>query len=418
LYNQKGAVGGAFRAIPYEIPPLEKLGLPRSVMEMASLAARPRARDRSDRQRQVDHPRRHHRQDQFQRPEHIITVEDPIEFVHNHKRAMINQREVFADTHGFAAALKHVLRQDPDIVLIGEMRDLETIEAALVVAETGHLVFSTLHTNCAVQTINRVIDVFPPHQQEQVRAQLSLVLQGVVSQQLLPRADGRGRCLAAEIMIPNAAIRKPHPRGEGAPDLLADAGRPDEVRHADHEPGARRLHQRRLVTTRRRSATRPSLEELKTMLGQQAGIVEARSARWRGTERGRSLQRQGGETHASLQMGRGRAERRDHARRDGGDDAASGHHPSPHPAHQSLAGEDQGEGQGFDREINLPVLRRAGEAARHRDLHPPVRDDDRRGLPLVQCLESCRSSPTARSLCKTIKEVKEEVEPARRSPPR
>ena len=141
------------------------------------------------------------------RPEHIITIEDPIEFVHGHKRALVNQREVFADTLGFAPALKHVLRQDPDIVLIGEMRDLETIEAALVVAETGHLVFSTLHTNSAVQTINRVIDVFPPHQQEQVRAQLSLVLQGVISQQLLPRTDGRGRCLAAEIMIPNAAIR-------------------------------------------------------------------------------------------------------------------------------------------------------------------------------------------------------------------
>jgi twitching motility protein PilT len=119
----------------------------------------------------------------------------------------VNQREVFADTQGFAQALKHVLRQDPDIVLIGEMRDLETIEAALVVAETGHLVFSTLHTNCAVQTINRVIDVFPPHQQAQVRAQLSLVLQGVISQQLVPRRDGRGRCLAAEVMLPNPAIR-------------------------------------------------------------------------------------------------------------------------------------------------------------------------------------------------------------------
>src|SRR5262249_45148944 len=138
---------------------------------------------------------------------HIVSVEDPIEFVHEHKSCLVNQREVFADTHGFSQALKHVLRQDPDIVLIGEMRDLETIEAALVVAETGHLVFSTLHTNCAVQTINRVIDVFPPHQQAQVRAQLSLVLQGVVSQQLIPRRDGRGRCLAAEVMLPNPAIR-------------------------------------------------------------------------------------------------------------------------------------------------------------------------------------------------------------------
>jgi twitching motility protein PilT len=142
-----------------------------------------------------------------ERHEHIVTVEDPIEFVHEHKSCLINQREVFSDTHSFAQSLKHVLRQDPDIVMIGEMRDLETIEAALVVAETGHLVFSTLHTNSAVQTINRIIDVFPPHQQSQVRAQLSLVLQGVISQQLIPRRDGRGRVLAAEVMIPNAAIR-------------------------------------------------------------------------------------------------------------------------------------------------------------------------------------------------------------------
>ncbi len=186
---------------------LDKLGLPNVVVEMASLprglvlVTGPTGSGKTTTLAAII--------DRINnsRPEHIITIEDPIEFVHGHKRALVNQREVFADTLGFAPALKHILRQDPDIVLIGEMRDLETIEAALVVAETGHLVFSTLHTNSAVQTINRVIDVFPPHQQEQVRAQLSLVLQGVVSQQLLPRIDGRGRCLAAEIMIPNAAIR-------------------------------------------------------------------------------------------------------------------------------------------------------------------------------------------------------------------
>src|SRR5262249_49535856 len=142
-----------------------------------------------------------------ERHEHIVTVEDPIEFVHEHKSCLVNQREVFADTSSFAQSLKHVLRQDPDIVLIGEMRDLETIEAALVVAETGHLVFSTLHTTSAVQTINRIIDVSPPHQQAQVRAQLSLVLQAAISQQLIPRRDGKGRVLACEVMIPNAAIR-------------------------------------------------------------------------------------------------------------------------------------------------------------------------------------------------------------------
>jgi twitching motility protein PilT len=142
-----------------------------------------------------------------ERHEHIVTIEDPIEFVHEHRKCLVNQREVFADTHEFSEALRHVLRQDPDVVLIGEMRDLETVASALTVAETGHLVLSSLHTNSAVQTINRIIDIFHSSQQPQVRAQLSLVLQGVVSQQLIPRIDGRGRVLAVEVMIPNPAIR-------------------------------------------------------------------------------------------------------------------------------------------------------------------------------------------------------------------
>ena len=207
LYLQKGAVGGAYRMIPHETPRLQTLGLPPSVPELTTLprglvlVTGPTGSGKSTTlAAMIDKVNR-------ERHEHIVTVEDPIEFVHEHKGCLVNQREVFADTHSFGQSLKHVLRQDPDIVLIGEMRDLETIEAALVVAETGHLVFSTLHTNSAVQTINRVIDVFPPHQQAQVRAQLSLVLQGVISQQLIPRKDGRGRALACEVMIPNAAIR-------------------------------------------------------------------------------------------------------------------------------------------------------------------------------------------------------------------
>jgi twitching motility protein PilT len=138
---------------------------------------------------------------------HIITVEDPIEYLHGHKLSIVNQREVGTDTEGFKHALKYVLRQDPDVVLVGEMRDLETIEAALTISETGHLVFATLHTNSAVSTINRIIDVFPPHQQDQIRSKLSFVLQGIITQQLIPKAGGSGRALALEVLCPNAAVR-------------------------------------------------------------------------------------------------------------------------------------------------------------------------------------------------------------------
>ena len=141
------------------------------------------------------------------RDEHIMTIEDPIEFLHRHKKCMVNQREVGADTKSFSRALKSVLRQDPDIILVGEMRDTETMGTALTAAETGHLVFATLHTQDAPQTIDRIIDVFPPHQQEQIRVQLSTTLMGVCTQQLLPTRDGRGRCVACEILIPTPAVR-------------------------------------------------------------------------------------------------------------------------------------------------------------------------------------------------------------------
>ena len=207
LFVQKGAVGGAFRLIPYEVRSLADLGLPPVVAELTKLprglvlVTGPTGSGKSTTlASMLDKINR-------ERREHIVTVEDPIEFVHEHRKCLVNQREVYADTRAFAEALRHVLRQDPDVVLIGEMRDLETVASALTVAETGHLVLSSLHTNSAVQTINRIIDIFPSNQQPQVRAQLSLVLQGVVSQQLLPRLDGRGRVLAVEVMIPNAAIR-------------------------------------------------------------------------------------------------------------------------------------------------------------------------------------------------------------------
>src|SRR5438045_3232156 len=207
VFNQRGAVCAVFRAIPYEIKSFDDLGLPPIVKELCNkprgliLVTGPTGSGKSTTlAAMIDKVNR-------ERHEHILTIEDPIEFLHNHKNCLVNQREVGSDTKGFADALRTALRQDPDVVLIGEMRDLETIESALRIAETGHLTFATLHTNTAASTINRIIDVFPSTQQAQIRAQLSLVLEGILCQSLLPRADGRGRVAALEILVPNPAIR-------------------------------------------------------------------------------------------------------------------------------------------------------------------------------------------------------------------
>jgi len=207
MYRQRDSVGAAFRVIPYEIKPLEALGIPPVVQTFAQLprglvlVTGPTGSGKSTTLASlVDLANR-------SRSAHIMTVEDPIEFLHRHKKALVNQREVGADTHSFQRALRHVLRQDPDIILIGEMRDLETIQVALTAAETGHLVFATLHTQDAAQTIDRVIDVFPAEQQGQIRTQLATAIQGVLCQTLLKRADGPGRAVAVEIMVATPAIR-------------------------------------------------------------------------------------------------------------------------------------------------------------------------------------------------------------------
>ena len=207
VFQQRDAMGAVMRVIPFEILPLEDLGIPEQVANFAYmprgfvLVTGPTGSGKSTTLASlIDLANRN-------RAAHIMTVEDPIEFLHQHKRCVINQREVGTDTHGFAPALKHVLRQDPDIILVGEMRDLETIQIALTAAETGHLVFGTLHTQDAPQSIDRIIDVFPPHQQEQIRVMLAGALKGVVCQTLVKTADGRGRTAACEVMVTNSGIK-------------------------------------------------------------------------------------------------------------------------------------------------------------------------------------------------------------------
>ncbi len=207
LFQQRNAYGAVFRAIPHRIAELHELDMPQQIARFATLprglvlVTGPTGSGKTTTLASLlDLANR-------TRTDHIVTIEDPIEFLHQHKRCLVNQREVGVDTEGFATALKHVLRQDPDIILVGELRDLETVSTAITAAETGHLVLATLHTQSAAQTIDRVIDIFPSHQQQEIRAQLSTALQGVVTQALVPRQDGTGRTVVCEIMIATSAIR-------------------------------------------------------------------------------------------------------------------------------------------------------------------------------------------------------------------
>jgi len=271
IFMQRGAVSGAFRSIPFKILSFEELGLPAVVSTLAKrprglvLVTGPTGSGKSTTLASIiDKINGETRQ-------HIMTIEDPIEYLHPHKKSVINQREVGADTNAFKVALKYVLRQDPDVVLVGEMRDLETIEAALTIAETGHLVFATLHTNSALQSINRIIDVFPPHQQAQVRAQLSFVLEGIISQLLLPRAGAPGRVLAQEILIPNAAIRNLI-REDKVHQIYS------QMQMGQGEHGMQTMNQslfslyaRRLISMEEALGRSNDADELKMMIEQRAG---------------------------------------------------------------------------------------------------------------------------------------------------
>jgi twitching motility protein PilT len=273
VFTQRGSVAAVYRVIPEVIKGFGELGLPPVI---ATLAERPRglvlvtgptgSGKSTTLAAMID-------KINAERHDHILTIEDPIEFVHPHKSCIVNQREVHSDTHGFGAALRAALREDPDIVLIGELRDLETIESALRIAETGHLTFATLHTNSAAQTINRIIDVFPAHQQGQIRTQLSLVLEGIVCQALVPRADGQGRVVALEILVPTPAIR----------NLVRD----DKVHqiYSSMQTGQEKygmqtmnqclatLYQKRLITLEAAMEKSSLKDELEQMIARGAGVV-------------------------------------------------------------------------------------------------------------------------------------------------
>ncbi len=267
IYMQRGAVAGAFRAIPYKIMNLDDLGLPPAINELTKkprgliLVTGPTGSGKSTTLASM--------LDKIntERREHIVTIEDPIEYLHPHKGCLVNQREVGADTENFATALKYILRQDPDVVLVGELRDLETIEAALTVSETGHLAFATLHTNSAVQTINRILDVFPPYQQGQVRAQLSFVLEGVLCQTLIPRANGPGRAMAVELMVPNPAIRNLI-REDKIHQIYSQmqVGQ-DKFGMQTLNQSLANLYQRKMINLEDAQARSPDQEELRSLIG-------------------------------------------------------------------------------------------------------------------------------------------------------
>jgi twitching motility protein PilT len=273
VFVQRGNVAGVFRAIPFKIKTFEELGLPKVISQLAQkprgliLVTGPTGSGKSTTlATMID-------KINTERNEHIVTIEDPIEYLHHHKGCVVNQREVGADTNSFKNALKYILRQDPDVVLIGEMRDLETIEAALTVAETGHLAFATLHTNSCVQTINRVVDVFPPYQQAQVRAQLSFVLEGVLCQSLLGRANGPGRVMALEVMVPNAAIRNLIREDKIHQIYSAMQVGQEKFGMQTMNQSLASLYQRRLITMEDAIARSSDPEELRSIITAGAGTV-------------------------------------------------------------------------------------------------------------------------------------------------
>ena len=273
VFSQRGAVGAVYRLIPEKIRTFGELGLP---AVLATLAERPRglvlvtgptgSGKSTTLAAMID-------KINSERHDHILTIEDPIEYIHQHKNCLVNQREVHSDTGSFTNALRAALREDPDIVLIGEMRDLETVESALRIAETGHLTFATLHTNSAAQTINRIIDIFPANQQAQIRTQLSLVLEGIVCQSLHPRADGKGRVVSLEILVPTPAIRNLI-RDDKVHQIYGamQAGQ-EKLGMQTANQSLASLYQKRLIALETALASSSNKDELQEMINRGVGVV-------------------------------------------------------------------------------------------------------------------------------------------------
>ena len=273
MFNQKGAVGAVYRQIPEKIQSFEDLGLPSVLAKMADrprglvLVTGPTGSGKSTTlAAMID-------KINTERHGHILTVEDPIEYLHQHKNCLINQRELHSDTDSFTNALRAALREDPDVVLIGEMRDLETVESALRIAETGHLTFGTLHTNSASSTINRIIDVFPSHQQAQIRTQLSLVIEGIVCQSLLPRADGKGRVVSLEILVPTPGIRNLIREDKVHQIYSAMQTGPEKLGMQTMNQSLATLVFRRLITNETAMKASSNREELQEMITRGVGVV-------------------------------------------------------------------------------------------------------------------------------------------------
>ena len=273
MFNQKGAVGAVYRQIPEKIRSFEELGLPAVLAKMAErprglvLVTGPTGSGKSTTlAAMIDKINN-------ERHGHILTVEDPIEYLHQHKNCLINQRELHSDTQSFTHALRAALREDPDVVLIGEMRDLETVESALRIAETGHLTFGTLHTNSAASTINRIIDVFPSHQQSQIRTQLSLVIEGIVCQALLPRADGKGRAVSLEILVPTPGIRNLIREDKVHQIYSAMQTGQEKLGMQTMNQSLATLYFRRIITLDTAMNASSNREELQEMINRGAGVV-------------------------------------------------------------------------------------------------------------------------------------------------